>query len=125
MSFWDDVKFFKPYEFDCKSLPGSGVSMEGEFVILLDNLRQRIGRSIVITSGLRTLEHNRSVGGSPNSAHLRGMAADIRCNDSAHRALIILTWLAIEPPVKRIGIANGFVHLDIDRSLPDDMIWLY
>ena len=125
MSFWEDVKFFKPSEFDCRSLPGSGVRMDEEFVILLDNLRQRIGRLIVISSGFRTRDHNLSVGGSPNSAHLRGMAADIVCTDSAHRAQIILAWLAMDPPVKRIGIDKTIVHLDIDRSLPNRVVWLY
>lgn len=45
---------------------------------LLDPIRESIGRPILINSGYRSPEHNRRVGGSPTSDHLRGLAADIR-----------------------------------------------
>ena len=44
----------------------------------LDWLREYIGRPIVVTSGFRNHAVNRAVGGSKNSDHLRGQAADIR-----------------------------------------------
>ena len=34
---------------------------------------------VIISSGYRSLEVNRAVGGSPNSNHLTGCAVDIRC----------------------------------------------
>ena len=38
-----------------------------------------LAEPIVITSGYRSLEVNKKVGGSPTSNHLTGCAVDIRC----------------------------------------------
>lgn len=37
---------------------------------------------IVITSGYRSVTHNRRVGGARNSNHLRGLAIDVACPPS-------------------------------------------
>ena len=44
---------------------------------VLDPLRARIGRPIIITSGYRSKRGNKLVGGSKTSQHLLGKAADI------------------------------------------------
>lgn len=44
---------------------------------VLDPLRARIGRPIIITSGYRSQRVNELVGGSKTSQHLLGKAADI------------------------------------------------
>ena len=44
---------------------------------VLDPLREAYGRPIHVTSGYRCPRLNRLVGGSPNSQHMRGEAADI------------------------------------------------
>ncbi len=45
---------------------------------LLEPIRVKLGRSIVITSGLRPPWLNAAVGGSGVSAHMKGLAADIK-----------------------------------------------
>ena len=45
---------------------------------VLDPLREAYGRPIHVNSGYRCPRLNRLVGGSPNSQHMRGEAADIR-----------------------------------------------
>jgi zinc D-Ala-D-Ala carboxypeptidase len=47
-------------------------------VSLLEPIRVKLARPIVITSGLRPLWLNEAIGGSRTSAHMRGMAADIK-----------------------------------------------
>jgi hypothetical protein len=44
----------------------------------LQALRDRLGRSVVVTSGYRSAALNVAVGGSPSSAHCRALAADIQ-----------------------------------------------
>ena len=44
---------------------------------VLDPLREAYGRPIHVNSGYRCPRLNRLVGGSPNSQHMRGEAADI------------------------------------------------
>ena len=65
------------------------------------------------------IRHSRS----GDSAHTRGLAADIRCNAGATRMKIVRAALALG--ITRIGIGSSFVHVDIDRSLPQDTIWHY
>lgn len=44
---------------------------------VLEPLRERLGRPIIVTSGYRSRELNERIGGSPHSQHCRGEAADI------------------------------------------------
>lgn len=46
--------------------------------LVLEPIRVRLGRAIVITSGLRPMWLNDMVGGSRSSAHLYGRAADLK-----------------------------------------------
>ena len=118
-----DFKYFKLEEFDCPGLPGSGAKhMCKDFVKTLNSIRHTAGIPLVITSGYRDAEHNQKVNGSKNSSHLIGVAADIACDNSIDRAKIISA--AITHKVRRIGIAEGFIHLDVDNQKPD-AIWLY
>ena len=55
-----------------------------EFLVknLLQPLRDAFGKPIRITSGYRSVEVNKAVGGSKNSQHLKGKAVDIVSNDN-------------------------------------------
>lgn len=46
----------------------------------LEFLREHIGKPIIVTSGYRSPEHNRAVGGVAKSDHQTGNSADIRVN---------------------------------------------
>lgn len=45
---------------------------------VLDPLREMINSPIRVTSGYRTPEHNKNIGGSKNSQHTKGQAVDIQ-----------------------------------------------
>jgi len=45
----------------------------------LEEVRQVLGHPIHISSGFRSEMVNRAVGGADNSAHMLGLAADIKC----------------------------------------------
>jgi len=48
---------------------------------ILDPVREKYGKPIVVTSGFRTPFLNRLVGGVSTSQHMQGLAADLRCDD--------------------------------------------
>ena len=53
------------------------VKLDEKLIERLEKLRKRIGQPLVIDSGYRTKEHNKSVGGADGSLHLIGKATDI------------------------------------------------
>ena len=123
-AWWNDIKYFKPEEFDSPDMPGSGAErMDPEFIRLLDQIRAGVGHPLPITSGFRTQAHNAKVGGKSSSAHRGGLAADIKAITSAVRYDIVK--IALQYGTKRIGIGDTFVHLDIHPTLPQNVIWLY
>lgn len=94
-----------------------------ELVEMLDKARGIAGIPFKINSGFRTKEKNDEVGGVENSAHTLGLAVDLVCMTSNERFRIIQALL--EAGFKRIGTGKTFIHCDVDKSKPQDMIWLY
>lgn len=112
---------FSLWEFTCKC--GCGMySINLDLVILLQEMREDIG-ALAIASGCRCAKYNRTVDGKSNSAHLRGNAVDIACTSSRQRLAIIIA--AVDLGFVRIGIHEQFIHLDIDQSLPQEVLFLY
>jgi uncharacterized protein YcbK (DUF882 family) len=118
-----NLKHFKLSEFDSPDLPGSGERMDEDFLKLLDKARSIANTPFKINSGYRTPSHNSKVGGKSSSSHLKGMAADIHCNDDASRSLIVQAL--IEVGFTRIGIAKTFIHVDNDKAKNSNRIWVY
>ena len=113
---------FDIQEFDCPSLPNSGINMDDAFLQMLDDARSIAGISFNITSGYRTKERNELVGGVSNSSHLIGKAADIAVGSGGER-YIILNAL-IKAGFRRMGVAKTFIHCDNDESKPNS-VWTY
>lgn len=93
------------------------------FVQGLQVARDLAGVPFRITSGCRTPAHNQAVGGTPNSAHLRGKAADIAAPDSMARYRVLSALFAAG--FKRIGVGSTFIHVDCDETLPQESVWTY
>lgn len=109
-----DLIFFDISEFDSPDQIGSGENMKRETLLMADRARGHCGFAWVINSGYRTPDHNKKVGGSPNSSHIRGYALDVSCKDQKRRMSIVKS--AIEEGFHRIGIYKTFIHLDNDPS---------
>ena len=121
------MKYFTYQEFDSPDEPGSGKNMNEDFLDLLDHAREEAEIPFKVSSGFRTKKHNqdlrnRGYKASMNSSHMRGCAADIMCNNSADRLIIVKALLNVG--FTRLGIAKSFVHVDNDSSKPNS-IWLY
>tara|TARA_R100000963_G_scaffold27518_1_gene18809 strand:+ start:39 stop:401 length:363 start_codon:yes stop_codon:yes gene_type:complete len=118
------MEYFKFSEFDSPDEIGSGEKyMNEEFLEMIDEARYFAQIPFKINSGYRTEEHNEKVGGTESSSHLLGLAADIHCNNSKNRALIVGSLF--EAGFMRIGIAETFIHVDNDESKVFPVIWLY
>lgn len=83
---------------------------------VLDKARGLAGTPFIITSGFRTVAQNVAVGGVSNSAHLKGLAADILCTDNVKRSKILYGLLNCGTPLF-IEIAKGHLHCDLDFSI--------
>jgi hypothetical protein len=102
---------FTEAEFRCRGtgrLPAGG--MNPRLIEALQAIRDRYGVPVIINSGYRSVEHNRAVGGSPNSQHIHGNAADfvVRgvCPLQVFRDLDP-TWSG------GLGRYNTFTHIDV------------
>lgn len=80
----------------------------------MQKLRDIWGKPITITSGHRCAAHNKSVGGAPESMHLK-LAFDCLCPREEQEAFVLaagqcgFTGIGVYP-------SKGFVHLDKGKA---------
>ena len=122
------MRFFNYTEFDSPDELGSGKQMSEKILDMLDLAREKFDKPIKITSGFRTQAYNqdlkaRGYKASSKSSHLKGLAVDIHCNNSKDR--FELVDILLDVGFNRIGIANTFIHADIDEDKPSHVIWTY
>lgn len=124
------MKYFNYSEFDSPDVQGSGQLMDKRLLKKLDEIREIVGEPIIITSGFRTPAHNEAVGGkmpdengNGGSSHLKGLAVDIAIRHSRMRFKLISALF--EVGINRIGIADNFIHIDIDPDKDENVIWTY
>jgi len=112
--------YFKPEEVE---------GLDEEFVAKLDQARHIAGIPFKITSGLRTLETNKSIiGASPDSSHLQGLAVDLLVENDHEVSLIVDAAKAVG--ITRRGIyvdaknVPTHVHLDVATDRVSEVIWI-
>lgn len=98
-------KHFKPAEIE---------GLKGELVAKIDFAREVSGVPYIINSGFRTPEHNKEIGGAPDSAHLKGLAVDISAKDKKTRSMIVYGLLYAG--FQRIKIYKTHIHADLDNK---------
>lgn len=111
------IGFFDTKEFeskDGKSSPFDDTVVKRELIVMLNAIRSRYGKPIVITSGYRSPEHNAAVGGVQNSFHTLGLAADIRPLSENCSDLPELQKICDEMNARGgVGFYDTFVHVDV------------
>ena len=85
---------------------------------VLEPVRERLGKPIVVNSGFRCPVHNAAVGGVANSQHMKGEAADITCDDNKRLAEIIEQLGKYDQLIryKRPGGSIRFIHVSWKRN---------
>lgn len=112
------TKHFSTVEMDC---PHCGkCNMQPEFMAKLEQLRVAYGKPITINSGYRCPEHNKAVGGAPNSFHMQGRAADIAVPNKAERYKLV----KIAMQLGFSGIEISSVHLHVDNRDQADAVMI-
>ncbi|MCL1974705.1 MAG: D-Ala-D-Ala carboxypeptidase family metallohydrolase [Firmicutes bacterium] len=103
---------FKVEEMACKD-GGDEIRIDSELIAILQKIRDYVKCSVNINSGYRSPIYNAKVGGSPNSQHIQGKAADI--------SLSGITPLQVAQYAESLGVGGigyapagqgNFVHLD-------------
>lgn len=105
---------FSPQELACR---GTGkLAIDERSMDMLQELRNRLGRPMILNSAYRSPEHNRRVGGAKGSLHMKAMAYDCRMDNHDPQEFI---RIAKEVGFKGIGeyADKGFTHID-SRSNP-------
>jgi zinc D-Ala-D-Ala carboxypeptidase len=120
-------KYFKPAEIACR---GTGMILltneSRDALQRLDALREAMGHPLIVTSGFRTEQHNKNVGGARASKHMHGIAFDISMANvdphlfEAEARKAGFVSFGIYPPQKPTGSKN-FIH--IDTALRDGKPW--
>ena len=83
---------------------------------VLDPLREAYGKPIRVNSGYRCPRLNNLVGGSPNSQHMRGEAADIQPVDGNEADLEVLAqFLIASGKFDQLILYPTFIHVSYRR----------
>lgn len=107
-------KYFKLREFASKD--GCPIAFIDTYLVgILDMLRKKVEKPVIINSGYRTPEHNKKVGGAKYSYHMRGMAADIRVNGMSPKEVAKVLDSLI-PDECGIIVYNHWVHFDTRKK---------
>ena len=109
---------FSMDEFECKCgcvMPEFVKKNVQELAENLQVIRDAYGK-IDLTNSYRCKDHNADVGGSVNSQHLKGKAADIKSKQFSSSEIAIITDDLMKNEsftLGGVGIYNTFTHVDI------------
>ena len=113
-------KYFSNAETTCKD--NCGFDIQPGFARRLDELRDKVGFPLVLTSAARCPIHNAKVGGAPKSKHMEGIAADIDTTKLSPAQRYNLLKSALELGFT-VGINAVFLHVDTRPG--DPLIFTY
>lgn len=106
-------KNFTVKEFACSDGTDT-VFISLALVNLLQKIRDRFGKAVIINSAYRTEAHNKAIGGATYSQHKYGLAADIHINGVTPKEIAAYVE-TLMPSSGGIGIYKSFVHVDVRR----------
>lgn len=97
--------------------------MTPEFMAVLQQIRTTYGKPMVINSGYRHFTHPIERKKDNPGEHTYGMAADISVKDEDAMELFVIAY---GYGIRRIGVANNFIHLGMGEKLRfPPALWTY
>ena len=115
---WNEIEHFSRGEFG----PAGAAEPDPDLVRRLDEARGWAGVPFVISSGIRTTDENRDLGGAEDSAHVTGHGVDIACSGSRQRYQILRGLM--DAGFHRIGIYDRHIHADTSPHNDPRVIWV-
>jgi zinc D-Ala-D-Ala carboxypeptidase len=110
-----DTANFRVMEFACKCgrFECRHIWVDQRLIDALQELRELVGYPIIVNSGCRCVYWNKVQGGVRNSQHIKGTAADIRCDELSTKELAAAAEMI--PAFKNGGIGTypTWVHVDV------------
>lgn len=100
---------------------GDKTKLQIDLLRALAKIEQEIGQELLYTSGYRCDVCNELAGGAKDSAHLRGLAVDISVETSLDRYSLLDVLFTSN--VRRIGVYQRHIHIDVDDSLIQFVCW--
>jgi len=91
------------------------IALQALVTAILQPVRDEINAAIVITSGYRNDALNKAVGGSDESQHLKGEAADVTSPQGILNIVDAVRELGLDFDQMLIYPQRGFIHLSYKR----------
>jgi len=102
---------FNRSEFKCNCGECNYDTVDSELIEVLEDIREHFNAPVTVTSGNRCPDYNAQVGGSKNSYHVMGRAADIQVAGVSPK--VVQTYLLVKYPDQYgIGSYSSFTHID-------------
>ena len=108
-------KYFLINETACRC--HCGFDIQPGFLRRLDELREKVGHPLVLSSGARCVAHNKAVGGAEHSRHIQGDAADITLVPLTIKQRYNLLKAALEMGLT-VGVRADIYHIDCRPGQP-------
>jgi uncharacterized protein YcbK (DUF882 family) len=108
-------KYFSEKEQACPCCKVNKV--DPNFIKRLDELREKFGKPISVSSMYRCANHNAAVGGVPKSQHVNGIAADLFVlnMNAVDKYLLLKDIVTLGFTV---GVRDDILHVDTRAGLP-------
>jgi len=125
---WSTIRHFTRADMACRC-GCDRADMDDAFMKSLDQIRAVMKRPLVVTLGFRCPENHAALGGTPESAYTKGLAAELQvANGKLAAELVGRAWswgmcgIGLD---RRIG-TSGFIHLDMmARPEGRPVMWSY
>lgn len=121
------MKYFKESEFTMGGVPCFD-KMNKTLLLMLDTLRERVGRPCIINSSYRTKEYclKKGIKYIPTSQHLKAKAVDVSLKGFNGNDRYKIVKEAIDIGFTGIGLysneSGNFIHLDVRKGEP--VMWV-
>lgn len=112
------MKHFSMNEFQCRCgkcrMPDEVMAnLEALVENVLDPVRERLGKPIIVNSGFRCPIHNKTVGGATGSQHMKGEAADLRIDGKPEALAKVIVELG---KFDQVIVYPTFIHVSWKRG---------